>query len=108
MWASIMYNNAKYEKPVYPIVIILSLIIILGHLLTSQVLIEPIVLEVHEVNHEMVDQPANISEGGTITLELPRVIANALRKNQREVLRDLEFLRYSIQFLISFVIDLIF
>ena len=91
-----MYNHAKYEKPVYPIVIILSLIIILGHLLTSQVLIEPIVLEVHEVKHEIVDQPTNVSGEATITLELPRVIANALRKNQREVLRELEFLRYSI------------
>ena len=91
-----MYNHAKYEKPVYPIVIILSLIIILGHLLTSQVLIEPIVLEVHEVKHEIVDQPTNVSGEATITLELPRVIANALRKNQREVLRDLEFLRYPI------------
>ena len=96
MWASIMYNHAKYEKPVYPIVIILSLIIILGHLLTSQVLIEPIVLEVHEVKHEIVDQPTNVSGEASITLELPRVIANALRKNQREVLRDLEFLRYPI------------
>ena len=91
-----MYNHAKYEKPVYPIVIILSLIIILGHLLTSQVLIEPIVLEVHEVKHEIVDQPKNVSGEASITLELPRVIANALRKNQREVLRDLEFLRYPI------------
>ena len=86
MWASIMYHHAKSGKPVWPVVIVLTLLILLAHLLTSQMIMEPIVIEVHKIDSSR--------EINTILLEMPRPMANALRHNQRQVSRDLQFLKY--------------
>ena len=93
MWASVMQIQAKSNKPVWPIVIAFSLLILLGHLLTSQLLMEPIVIEINTLNNSN-NYTEIIDRGPTILLELSRPMVNALKHNQQLVSRDLQLLRY--------------